>query len=303
MRLLTFHSTNGTSLGVKTDRGIFDVATAKADIKGAPEIPTSMEELISGGDASKQRLENFVKKALEEVDNDVHWLHNESSITFGPSMTSPGKILCVGLNYQRHAEESGMPIPEFPVLFSKFNNALAGHGETISLPEEGEQFDYESELAIVIGKQASNVSRETALSHIFGFCNANDFSCRDLQFRSGQWLLGKSHDSWCPIGPYIVTADKIDDPNKLYIRCFVNGEMRQNSTTADMIFPCDYLISYISKYITLEPGDVILTGTPEGVAMGMETKPWVKPGDRIVVEVEGLGILSNIVGERKKAQG
>jgi 2-keto-4-pentenoate hydratase/2-oxohepta-3-ene-1,7-dioic acid hydratase in catechol pathway len=239
---------------------------------------------------------------LEEVDEgDSRWLHSESSITFGPSITAPGKIICVGLNYQRHADESGMPIPEFPILFSKFNNTLAGNGQTISLPDEGEQFDYEAELAIVIGKQASSVSRETALSHVFGFCNANDFSCRDLQFRSGQWLLGKSHDSWCPIGPYIVTADKIDDPNNLYIRCIVNGEIRQNSTTADMIFPCDYLISYISKYITLEPGDVILTGTPEGVAMGMETKPWVKPGDRIVVEVEGLGTLSNIVGERKKA--
>jgi 2-keto-4-pentenoate hydratase/2-oxohepta-3-ene-1,7-dioic acid hydratase in catechol pathway len=185
MRLLTFHSTNGTSLGVQTEKGIFDVATAKKDLEEAREIPTSMEKLIRGGDASKQRLENFVKKALEEVDKDVHWFHNESSITFGPIMTAPGKIICVGLNYQCHAEESGMPIPEFPVLFSKFNNALAGNGQMISLPEEGERFDYEAELAIVIGKRASSVSRETALSHIFGFCNANDFSCRDLQFRFG----------------------------------------------------------------------------------------------------------------------
>jgi 2-keto-4-pentenoate hydratase/2-oxohepta-3-ene-1,7-dioic acid hydratase in catechol pathway len=301
MRLLTFRSTQGLSLGVQSERGILDVAAARRVLDKTSEVPTTIDVLIRGGEDSKYKLENFVKKALQQVENHVPWLHKESSLTFGPSVTSPGKIICVGLNYRRHAEESGMSIPEFPILFNKFNNTLAGHGQTISLPGDGDQFDYEAELAIVIGRQARNVSRESALSYVFGYCNANDFSSRELQFRTGQWLLGKSYDHWCPVGPYILTADEVVNPNNLSIRCFVNGEMRQNSTTADMIFPCDYLISYISRYITLEPGDLILTGTPEGVALGMEEKPWVKPGDEIVVQVEGLGMLSNTVGERQTA--
>ncbi|WP_026696103.1 fumarylacetoacetate hydrolase family protein [Peribacillus kribbensis] len=301
MRLLTFHSPKGLTLGVKTESGIIDVALAKTNNGGEPDIPVTMDELIRGDDAAKSKLDHFVMKVIQEEKTDVPWLRKESSLTFGPSVTAPGKIICVGLNYRRHAEESGMTIPEFPVLFSKFNNSLSGNEQTISLPEDGSQFDYEAELAIVIGKKAQNVTREAALSHVFGYSNANDFSCRDLQMRSGQWLLGKSYDTWCPVGPYLVTADEIEDPNNLSIRCFVNGEMRQNSTTADMIFSCDVLISYISKYITLDPGDLILTGTPEGVALGMESKPWVKPGDEIVVEVENLGTLTNGVGERKSA--
>ncbi|PLT33112.1 fumarylacetoacetate hydrolase family protein [Bacillus sp. V5-8f] len=299
MRLLTISSSHGLTLGVKTDKGIIDVALAKNHLGEEHGIPVTMDELVRGGEAAKSNLDHFISNAIQEENKAGPWFHEESSITIGPSVPSPGKIICVGLNYRRHADETGMAIPEFPILFSKFNNAITGHLQEISLPEDGNQFDYEAELAIVIGKKAENVSREAALSHVFGYTNANDFSCRDLQFRSGQWLLGKSYDTWCPVGPYILTADEIEDPNNLGIRCIVNGDIRQNSNTADMIFACDELISYISKYITLEPGDLILTGTPEGVAMGMESKPWVKPGDEIVVEVEGLGTLSNRVGERK----
>jgi 2-keto-4-pentenoate hydratase/2-oxohepta-3-ene-1,7-dioic acid hydratase in catechol pathway len=301
MRLLTIQSKSGLTLGVKTEKGIVDVAAAKKSFREESDLPTTLDEVIKGGEAATSMLEKFVANLLQNWDENVEGLLEEASISFGPAVTAPGKIICVGLNYRKHAEESGMALPEIPILFSKFNNALTGHGQAILLPGDGEQFDYEAELAIVIGKQARNIARESALSHVFGYSNANDFSGRDLQFRTGQWLLGKSYDTWCPVGPYIVTADEITDPNNLNISCVVNGETRQNSTTADMIFPCDFLISYISQYMTLEPGDIILTGTPEGVALGMESKPWVKPGDQIVVEIEGLGALSNTVGNRQTA--
>lgn len=206
---------------------------------------------------------------------------------------APEKIVCVGLNYRRHAAESGMAVPTSPVLFSKFNNALAGDGEAVALPGVATQYDYEAELAVVIGRRATSVTEADALAYVFGYATANDLSARDLQMRTSQWLLGKTLDKFLPLGPYIATRDEVGDPQSLAVRCWVNGDLRQNSTTGDMVFAVAYLVAYISQHMTLQPGDIILTGTPEGVVLGRAQKDWLVPGDEVVVEVERLGKLTN----------
>lgn len=187
------------------------------------------------------------------------------------------------------------PIPQTPILFNKFNNALTGHRSPVVIPATTSKLDYEAELAIVIGRQARSVRREEALDYVFGYTIANDLSARDLQMRTSQWMLGKIGDGFAPLGPWIVTADAVGDPNALFIQTFVNGEMRQNSNTADMIFHCDEIISYLSQHCTLEPGDVILTGTPEGVVLGYpeDQQVYLKPGDEVEVRIEKLGELHN----------
>jgi 2-keto-4-pentenoate hydratase/2-oxohepta-3-ene-1,7-dioic acid hydratase in catechol pathway len=299
MILLTYQTEAGYKLAVKTDKGILDVENVFQKIGGEPNTPTSMETILAGGKRSLVLLNNLID-AASTTKGSYSWFLEESSLDLGPCQPTPKKVICVGLNYRKHAIESNMDIPKTPVLFSKFQNTITGTGKEIPLPADGEQYDYEAELAIVIGKQAKNISVESALDYVLGYCCANDFSCRDLQFRTGQWLLGKSYDGWCPIGPYLVTADEVSKPNNLNIRCYVNKEKRQDSNTSDMIFNCEEIISYVSSYITLEPGDVILTGTPEGVALGLPNQPWLKPGDLIEIEIDGLGVLSNIVGMRRK---
>jgi 2-keto-4-pentenoate hydratase/2-oxohepta-3-ene-1,7-dioic acid hydratase in catechol pathway len=186
-----------------------------------------------------------------------------------------------------------MAIPETPVVFSKFNTALAAHRQPVRLEKNAEQYDYEAELVVVIGRRARFVPEAEALSYVFGYCNGNDLSARDLQTRTSQWLLGKTLDHFMPIGPYLVTADEIGDAQSLGVWCWVNGERRQNSNTKDMVFSIAQLISYLSQYMTLEPGDLISTGTPEGVIVGMKEKIWLKPNDVVEIEVEGLGKLVN----------
>lgn len=301
MRLLTFVDPRDGRLrfGLKTDAGVLDVAAA-ADALGVSDVPTRIEAVISGGLRALEALRGLIAAVARKAGTTpAPWLHREDGLHWGPAVPNPGKIVCIGLNYRRHAAESNMKIPETPVLFSKFGNAITANDAVIPLPPDGEQFDYEAELAIVIGTRASAVDADAALDHVFGYCNANDFSCRDLQFRSGQWLLGKCFDGWCPVGPYLVTADGIPDPNRLAVRCYVNGQIRQDGNSNDMIFSCRELIAYVSRYLPLEPGDIILTGTPAGVALGRPDKPWLKTGDEVIVEVEGLGRLRNVVGERR----
>jgi 2-keto-4-pentenoate hydratase/2-oxohepta-3-ene-1,7-dioic acid hydratase in catechol pathway len=185
-----------------------------------------------------------------------------------------------------------MVIPTIPVLFSKFPNTIAAPGEQVVLPATAVEYDYEAELGVVIGRRAKHVREQEALDYVLGYCNINDLSARDLQMRTSQWLLGKTLDQFMPIGPYLVTADTVGDPQALDIRCWVNSALRQSSTTADMIFSVAELVSYISQYMTLEPGDVIATGTPEGVILGMAEKQWLKSRDEVVVEIAGLGRLT-----------
>ncbi len=208
-----------------------------------------------------------------------------------PPITDPGKILCIGLNYRRHAAESGLEAPKSPVMFSKFRNALARPGAAVALPPSAREYDYEGELVAVIGRRCSHVSERDALKFVAGYTIGNDLSARDLQFRTSQWLLGKTLDGFLPLGPALVTSDEVPDPQDLRLRTRLNGEVRQDSSTADMIFSVAELVSYASTYFTLEPGDLIVTGTPEGVIMGMPDKNWLKPGDEVTVEIDGLGTL------------
>ena len=258
------------------------------------EAPTSLIEVIEVGQPAIDALQGVVD-AVAASDSSAEWTLDEMGLQYGPAVADPGKIICVGLNYRRHAAETGMAVPETPVLFSKFHNTIASYGDSVSLPPVATQYDYEVELGVVIGKPARNVSEEDALDYVLGYVTANDISVRDLQTRTSQWLLGKTLDNFLPVGPYLVTADEVGDPQLLGIKTWVNGDIRQDSNTGDMIFTVAQIISYICRYFTLEPGDLIVTGTPEGVAMGREDKPWLKPGDEVVVEVEKLGVLKNVM--------
>lgn len=298
MIFLQFRTGQELHLGVKTPHGIVDVTAALSDTPPTERhdaIPASLAAVCAGGSAACAALERFVLHLLASS-SARSWLHDEATVTFGPCVANHDKIICVGLNYRRHALESGMAIPTVPVLFSKFPNTIAAPGEQIVLPATAREYDYEAELGVVIGRRAKHVREQEALSYVLGYCNLNDLSARDLQMRTSQWLLGKTLDQFLPIGPYLVTADAVGDPQALEIRCWVNGTLRQSSTTADMIFSVASLVSYISQYMTLEPGDVIATGTPEGVILGMAEKEWLKPGDEVAVEIAGLGRLTNTFG-------
>ena len=287
MILLTFQTTDGLALGVKTEKGVLDVKAAARALNA--DIPHTPDTFYTQGLNALPALQTFLA-ALPETGA---WLLDEATLIYGPCVPTPQKILCVGLNYRRHAAESGAKVPDVPVFFSKFNNALAAHGDTIPIPRGVVEIDYEVELAVVIGKPARSVAEDAALDYVLGYCTANDVSARELQMRTSQWLLGKTPDKFCPLGPYLGTADEVGDPQTLSTKSWLNGELRQNSTTADMVFSVAQIISYASLYMTLLPGDVILTGTPEGVILGMKEKVWMRAGDEITVEVEKLGKLTN----------
>jgi 2-keto-4-pentenoate hydratase/2-oxohepta-3-ene-1,7-dioic acid hydratase in catechol pathway len=213
--------------------------------------------------------------------------------------TDLGDILCIGLNYRKHAAESNMAIPERPILFLKARTSVIGPDDDIICPAISDEVDYEAELAVIIGKPAKNVSEADALDYVYGYTVANDVSARDWQLRlDRQWARGKSFDTFCPLGPVIVTADEIADPNALGISMDVSGQQMQNSNTADMIFSVAQIIAYLSQGITLQPGTVILTGTPEGVGQGQTPPRWLKPGDTCAVTIENIGTLRNpVAGE------
>ncbi|KAB7707236.1 FAA hydrolase family protein [Bacillus aerolatus] len=295
MKLLNFkdESNKQFKLGVKTDVGILDVEKAWEAVGQSPVIPLTLEDWLKADKISLENFEDFVKGIAPKNERDLFL--SEENVEFGACVPKSAKIICVGLNYKKHAEESNMTPPETPVLFNKFSNALAGHGEKVELPADSTQVDFEAELGIIIGEQAKNVTKDEALNYVAGYCNVNDLSARDLQFRTNQWLLGKSCDGFCPVGPYLVTADEVGDPNQLTIETIVNGKVRQSSNTSDMIFYCDEIISYLSHYMTLEPGDIILTGTPEGVIFGLpeHEQDWLKDGDKITIKIEKLGELTN----------
>ena len=278
----------GYGLGLRTERGILDVIAAEADFH--ENAPTTITQVLNReGDASG--LRRLAAKAGTQA---ARYFVAEDKAQFGPCVTYPEKIVCVGLNYRKHAAETGNPVPKMPILFNKFNSALNHHGGSIAVSKEkATNFDYEAELVIVIGKTARNVSEADAPNVIFGYCTGNDFTARDLQSRSSQWLLGKSLDGSAPIGPWLLTADLANGDN-LKIECRVNGEVRQSSSTSDMVFNCRQLVSYISHHMTLKAGDIIFTGTPEGVISGYpkDKQVWLKPGDKVVTSIEKLGELT-----------
>jgi 2-keto-4-pentenoate hydratase/2-oxohepta-3-ene-1,7-dioic acid hydratase in catechol pathway len=285
----TLAGRDGGTLGIRTERGILDVAKASRLFR--IKAPVDIHAVIEGADCAP--LRKLAEMALADK-RGRSALIPEARARFAPAVPRPGKIICVGLNYRRHAQETGNPIPPVPILFSKYHNTLVGHRGRIPLPVKvSSQFDYEVELVVVIGRKARDVSESEALSCVFGYANGNDFSARDLMRVTSQLMLGKTCDGFAPLGPWLVTADQIPDPQNLKIATYVNGEQRQNSNTSDMIYSCAQIVSYCSRHLTLMPGDIIFTGTPQGVILGYppEKRVWLKPGDTVVTEVEKCGRL------------
>jgi 2-keto-4-pentenoate hydratase/2-oxohepta-3-ene-1,7-dioic acid hydratase in catechol pathway len=220
---------------------------------------------------------------------------SRANVTVCATVPRPGKIICIGLNYRDHAEESGMAIPKSPIIFSKFGTCVIAPNDSILVPIESQQTDYEAEFSVVIGKTAKYVSRENAMDYVLGYTNFNDVSARDFQFADGQWVRGKSCDSFAPMGEFIATTDEIENPHNLRIQFRLNGETMQDSNTNQLIFKIPKLIEFLTKSHTLEPGDIIATGTPPGVGFARKPPIFLKDGDVCEVEIEGLGVLKNTV--------
>lgn len=269
-------------LCVQTEQGLVDIS-AEAERRGV-HAPGTMIDLIRSGKAGLKLVKELSEGAACFAEGAP-----------APAVTGCGKVLCIGLNYRQHAKECNLAIPPAPVLFNKFENSLAADQDQIYLDPSYVEYDYEAELVAVIGKKAKNVSEEDALDYVFGYTCGNDLSTRDLQFvRSNQWVLSKSLDGFGPVGPRVVTADEID-PQNLRISSKVNGEVRQDSNTSDMIFTVAQIIADLSRHMTLMPGDIIFTGTPQGVMHGYpaDQKNWLKPGDTVEVTIEKIGTLRN----------
>ena len=263
---------------------------------------TDFTHLVSDNDLTAPELlacfdldRDFLEKAKQLVEQANSTILDPHELAVTAPVPRPGKIICIGLNYRDHAEESGMPIPTSPIIFSKFSNCAIGPNEPIVIPDGSAQLDYEAELAFVVGRRASHVRREDASNYVFGYTNFNDVSARDFQFADGQWQRGKSCDTFAPMGEYIVTADEIPNPQDLSIKLRLNGQTLQDSNTCQMIFGVAELIEFLSRYIILEPGDVVATGTPPGVGFARKPPIFMKNGDVAEVEIEGLGVLSNPV--------
>lgn len=223
------------------------------------------------------------------------WALSREACRLHAPIARPGKVICIGLNYRDHAAESGLPVPEQPVVFSKFPSCVIGPGDPIEIPLDSEQTDYEAEFGVVIGRRARNVPAERALEYVLGYVCINDVSARDFQFRDGQWQRGKSCETFCPMGEAIVLRERVPDPHRLRIQLHLNGRTLQDSNTDQLVFGVDTLIAFLSRHVLLEPGDVIATGTPPGVGFARKPPVYLQPGDECVVEIEGLGRLVNPV--------
>ncbi len=291
LRIANIRIRDDISLGVEVDDGVLDVG-ATASALGLP-APDNLDDLLKN--ALAPELRGLMEAVSEHKRAAV--IVPLSQVAFAPLVTRPEKIICIGFNYQRHAEETGTPIPKAPPLFSKFHNALNHHGGTIKLPTKiDDRFDYETELVIVFGREFTGIPEADALDQVAGYAVGNDFSARKMQTVTTQFLAGKASDGFAPVGPWLVTRDRVPDPNNLKLQTTVNGEKRQDWTTADMIFDCRKLIAYVAGIMTIKPGDILFTGTPQGVIFGEKAPPeernWLKAGDEVVSSIEGLGTLS-----------
>jgi 2-keto-4-pentenoate hydratase/2-oxohepta-3-ene-1,7-dioic acid hydratase in catechol pathway len=309
MKLVTFSFNGIERVGALLENTIVDLNHAYAALlseSGEPSpyelaqalVPSEMTQFLKKGEEAIRLANEAISFVIEKSDKGLFGeklKYAASEVELLAPVPRPGKIVCVGLNYIDHCEETGMEPPKSPVIFSKFNNAVTGPGEAIILPTNSKQVDYEAELAFVVGKKAKRVSEQDAYSYIAGYTVVNDISARDMQFEDGQWIRGKTPDTFAPIGPVIVTKDEVEDPHKLDIKLTLNGETMQSSNTENLIFSIPFILSYLSESVTFEPGDIIATGTPPGVGMGRKPQVWLKDGDHVVVEVEKIGSLSNVV--------
>jgi len=301
MKLVTYMHQETVRLGAIIDGNVVDLARAYADCLScinpdAPpdEFPKDMLTLLQGGWDSWQALVATVEyaEALSEAD----FIYAMTDVQLGPPLDNPSKIICIGLNYHDHCREKGTAVPERPLLFSKFPTTITGPETEITWPTDvSQEVDYEAELALVIGRKGRNIPPDRALDYVAGYMIANDVSARNVQFSDKQWVRGKSFDTFCPIGPYLLTADEVDDPHNLGIRCWVNGELRQDSNTSELIFKIPELLAFISRTSTLLPGDIISTGTPDGVGVYRDPQVFLKSGDVVEIEIDELGRLRNTV--------
>jgi 2-keto-4-pentenoate hydratase/2-oxohepta-3-ene-1,7-dioic acid hydratase in catechol pathway len=290
MRLLTRAAEDGPRLAVVTPGGgIADVQ----DVLG--DDPWTMERLLAAPQATITEIADALAARPTPVTRD------RATLTLLPPVGHPGKIVAIGRNYHEHAAEEGLTAPPDPVIFTKFSSSLVGDGaDIVWRASDTAQVDYEAELAVVIGRQARDVPVERALDCVLGYMCLDDVSARDLQFGDGQWVRGKSLDTFCPTGPWIVTADEIPDPGALRIRCLVNGETLQDASTAQMVHGVPELIAFCSRFMTLEPGDIIATGTPGGVGVFRDPPRFLADGDEVAVDIDGIGRLTNrcrVVGD------
>ncbi len=260
------------------------------DVNSAdPEMPTTLRGLLKLGPGWQRKAWDALNRGVVR--------HEPARVRHLAPVPDPQKIICIGLNYRDHAAESGVAPPDEPVMFSKYSSALIGDGEMIILPSVSEQVDYEAELVVVIGRSGRHIPRERAFEHVGGYAVGHDVSARDWQLNKPgkQWMAGKTFDTFAPVGPVLVTPDEVPDPHKLGIRLRLNGQTMQESSTSQLIFGVDELIAYVSQVFTLEPGDLIFTGTPPGVGMARKPPVWLKHGDRVEVEIDHLGTLRNSV--------
>lgn len=287
MKLVSFTVGAGVRLGLVRKNGVIDLNRASDG-----QLPADMLTFLQQGEAALSLTRQLESSATPDV--------ALSEVKLLAPIANPTKVVAIGLNYMDHCREQKVEPPKAPLIFTKFSTSIIGPGETIRWdPALTKQVDFEAELAVVIGRTARNVAEAEALDYVAGYTICHDVSARDLQFSDGQWVRGKSLDTFCPLGPYLVTADEVPDPHALAIRCTVNETVLQNSNTSEMIFRIPYLIAYITRAFTLLPGDVITTGTPDGVGVFRNPKIFLKDGDVVTIEIEGLGQLINPCQEER----
>lgn len=291
MRLVRFSGNDGVArLGALTEKGVIDLQAAARSMGVSPNIFAEISSFLAAGESALAETQRLVQKSPEDAAIPL------ANVFLRTPVPQPGKIVAVGLNYRDHSIESGAKEPpKWPILFAKFTTSISGPGDAIVIPTGDHQVDYEAEMAVVIGRKGKAISAEKALEYVAGYMPLNDVSARTWQFADKQWVRGKSCDTFCPTGPCLTTRDEVPDPHSLSIRARVNGATLQDSNTSKMIFRVPQLIEFISESITLEPGDIIATGTPDGVGVFRTPPIFLKPGDVVEVEIQSLGVLRNPV--------
>lgn len=289
MKLVSFGECGRERPGVIVGERVLDLCAA------APDMPATIRAIIAQGLLGRVR-----ELAITASLFPATMFERAADVRLGPPVTDPSKIICLGLNYRDHAEEQNREVPSTPLVFSKGPNALCGHGDTVPYPRAVSELDYEIELAFVIGRRAWRIDEDAAMDYVAGYGVFMDLSARDLQRSERQWFRAKSVDGSGPFGPWLVTADDVDDPHQLDISLDVNGETLQSSNTAQLVFKVGYLVHYLSQTMTLEPGDIIATGTPGGVGVFRDPPRFLGPGDRVTGRITGLGELTCTIGENRR---
>jgi 2-keto-4-pentenoate hydratase/2-oxohepta-3-ene-1,7-dioic acid hydratase in catechol pathway len=284
MRFATIETPQGAKAVAVEDQHYIDLQSVN------PMVPASLRQILASGAAALRAVEDAASHPQATK-------HNLATARFLPPIPDPPKIVCLGLNYADHAKEGGVPVPKDPVLFSKYATALIGHGDAIVLPPVSNEVDYEAELVVVVGKRGRHLTADQAMGYVAGYTMGHDVSARDWQLKKDgkQWMVGKTFDTFAPLGPVLVTSDEVPNPHSLGIRLRLNGATMQNSNTNQMIFPVSAVVAYLSQVFTLEPGDLIFTGTPPGVGFARKPPVYLQAGDVVEVEIDGLGVLRNPV--------